>query len=254
MKSKIVTAALIAGIAFTAFIKENKKILGSELKTSRTCQDWTTDKVLPYSQYIFNTMNGAEFGYPGNLNAHTGACGGFSFASLDYFFANTPVFGESFGKSNNRWLYNFINYRHKIHVDLNWAKHTAWAMNPDDGALRYWSTHDEWNKLVGLIDEGKPCALGLAAPSHYVGDHHTVVAIGYAISNTGDKKIYIYDNNCACLRQLYNSAKRKFWAELHFEGANLSRKLEWRGFFVETYNSHQPPITEEEKDTWGKKF
>jgi hypothetical protein len=167
-----------------------------------------------------------------------GLCGGMCYSALDYFFAGKAVPSDTATPSTNAGLGKYIHDRQWDSVMGSWhgGKFFALSLNPDDNALKYWSTHDEWLKLKHSVDANVPLPIGLVKYMDLTNSHQ-VVAVGYADGHE-EKQIFVYDpNHPGVERELFLAPNAKHWREIH--GSNTE---DWRGFFVESgYAKKGPP-------------
>ncbi|MFT3776245.1 MAG: hypothetical protein QM820_63685 [Minicystis sp.] len=163
-----------------------------------------------------------------------GLCGGMSFTALDYFHANRAVPTTSAVPSAvGDPLGGYINARQQESVMTNLSSWMTQVLNPDDHALEFWSTHDEWVKLKAAIDAGQPVPIGLGV---YLqgGNGHQVVACGYR-EGKRERWILTYDPNNRNARG-YVHLRRD---GLHWFTQEAGK--EFRGFFVSAYTPKSPP-------------
>ncbi len=185
--------------------------------------------------------------------ATRGRCGGMAFAALDHFYAGlqlprfTPAQLPAAGVPPD--AHPLARYIYRRQMDsfmvLSAAKYLTWSLSPDNAGflvkgVSRWTKEDEWRKLRASIDTGKPCVLGMikAYDFAHLGDNHQVVASGYDYSPTKDAMtVYIYDVNYPGREiALLSDRFRPGWLE---DSPNLEQ---WRGWFVQDYAPHQPPI------------
>ena len=161
-----------------------------------------------------------------------GRCGGMAYASLDFYYSNTPI------PPQGSALSDYI-YRRSVNsiFTLSALKFLSWTAARDDGNFKLLrkSKKIEFTKLKKSIDKGNPIVLGLISGSKGSGitKHHQVVAYGYDQPSKDTIVVYIYDSNSpnqeVVLESLTNSP--------HFKASNGSR---WRGFFVQNYKYKRP--------------
>lgn len=162
-----------------------------------------------------------------------GLCGGVSFTALDYYHASRSIpTGSTVPSAASNPLGQYINARQQQSVVTNLSSWMTQVLNPDDKALNFWSTHDEWTKLKAAIDAGQPVAVGLGV--YFTnGTSHQVVACGYR-EGAGERWIVTYDPN--------NPAAEGF---VHLRRGGLHWFTqdgdEYRGFFVSAYGAQSPP-------------
>lgn len=162
-----------------------------------------------------------------------GLCGGMSFSALDYYFAGMSIPSTSTTPSAvNDALGQYINARQQESVVSNLGGWAVQILNPDDHALHYWATHDEWNKLKSAIDAGMPAPIGVGIYLNG-GASHQVVALGYR-EGAQERWVLTYDpNNPNAESYLHLAPGRLHWSD-ELGG-------DWRGFFVEGYTPKTPP-------------
>lgn len=125
----------------------------------------------------------------------------------------------------------YINARQQESVVTNLGGWTVQVLNPDDHALNYWATHDEWSKLKAAIDSGQPAPIGLGIYLNG-GSSHQVVACGYR-EGAVERWIITYDpNNPSADSYVHLAPGRLHWDD-ELGG-------DWRGFFVEAYTPKTP--------------
>lgn len=162
-----------------------------------------------------------------------GLCGGMSFSALDYYFAGMPTPATASTPSAvNDALGQYINARQQQSVESNLGGWAVQILNPDDHALNYWATHDEWNKVKAAIDAGMPIPIGLGVYLNG-GASHQVVALGYR-EGAQERWLHTYDPNFPGAEGYVHLAP----GQLHW-----SDELggDWRGYFVEGYTPATPP-------------
>jgi hypothetical protein len=169
-----------------------------------------------------------------------GLCGGMAFTALDYYFAKmaTPAKGDPPPSADHDVLGKYINARQQESVETNLGHWAPMILNPDDHALSYWSTHDEWTKLKNSINAGRPVPIGLGVYLNGTSSHQ-VVATGY---QEGAKERWIWT---------YDPDDRNQQAYVHLPPGALHWRDElkaidpkwpdWRGFFVSEYHPKKPP-------------
>lgn len=165
--------------------------------------------------------------------ATAGLCGGMSFSALDYYFAGIPIPATATTPSAvHDPLGQHINARQQESVETNLGGWVVQILNPDDHALHYWSTHDEWHKLKASIDAGAPASIGLGIYLNG-GASHQVLATGYREGGQ-ERWIFTYDPNVPSSESHLLLAP----GSLHW-----SDRLggDWRGFFVSSYTPKTPP-------------
>lgn len=165
--------------------------------------------------------------------ATAGLCGGMSFSALDYYYAKMPIpAATSTPSAVNDALGQYINARQQESVVNNLGGWAVQILNPDDHALNYWATHDEWTKIKSHIDSGDPAPIGLGIYLNG-GSSHQVVAVGYR-EGARERWIYTYDsNNPNAESYVHLGPDRLHWDD--------EQGGDWRGFFVESYSPKQPP-------------
>ena len=130
-----------------------------------------------------------------------GLCGGMSYSALDYFNASRTPPWQKETPSTGSLLGNYIlnrqwdSLRDWVGSETQLGKLIALNANPDNAALRYWSTNDEWTKITASIDAGVPVPLGLEHESGSLSDSHQVVANGYQSGTQGEYVIFCYSPN-----------------------------------------------------------
>lgn len=140
-----------------------------------------------------------------------GLCGGMSYSALDYYFANQEAPKQTFRPAVRTPLFDRIYDRQQTSTTTNLDKWTELFGNPfgwrTDQFFRWGlqkSGGGRLEELCNLIDQGKPCPLGLFKGGNGgTGPHHQVVAIGYELGrykgdlgeHQADVKIFIYDPN-----------------------------------------------------------
>jgi len=108
-------------------------------------------------------------------------------------------------------------------------------------------TKNEWVKLCGLLDQGKPQPINVMYDTWNIFDNHQVVAYGYGGDPfTGDAFINIYDNNSPNqeLRIYFDFTKEQiegFHAFSNRAPINTNTKVV-KGFFCTTYIPKNPPV------------
>lgn len=162
-----------------------------------------------------------------------GLCGGMTFAALDYYWAGRPVPGQTNTPSAlNDPLGQYINARQQQSVESNLGGWAVQILNPDDHALNYWSTHDEWNKLRNSLDAGNPVPIGLGVYLNG-GASHQVIAVGYR-EGAQERWILTCDPNSPRSEgHLHLAPGQLHWRD-QFGG-------DWRGYFVSSYSPGNPP-------------
>lgn len=178
-----------------------------------------------------------------------GRCGGMSFASLDYYFANITMptheskdFPDKKVPQDGSILADYI-YERQINslFTLSSFKFFDWSLQRNNEnifrkSISYKTKHEEFSKLKKSIDSGKPVILGLigAARVKEICKNHQVVAYGYEFDPNNEKiVIYIYDSNAHDREITMESDK---FSPVFKE----SNGQEWRGFFVQDYHFKHP--------------
>jgi hypothetical protein len=165
--------------------------------------------------------------------ATAGLCGGMSFTALDYYWAGQPVPSRTdVPSATSDPLGQYINARQQQSVESNLGGWAVQVLNPDDHALHYWATHDEWNKIKASIDAGNPVPLGLGIYLNG-GASHQVIAVGYR-EGAQERWILTCDPNLP---------RREGF--LHLPPGALHWRDQaggdWRGYFVSAYSPGSPP-------------
>lgn len=161
-----------------------------------------------------------------------GLCGGMSFSALDYYFSGATIPSQVTTPSAvNDPLGQYINARQQESVTSNLGGWAVQILNPDDHALNYWATHDEWTKLTATINAGVPAPLGLGIYLNG-GASHQVVAVGYR-EGAQERWILTYDPNSPSTEgYVYLAPANLHWRD-HLGG-------DWRGLFVSSYTPRAP--------------
>lgn len=162
-----------------------------------------------------------------------GLCGGMTFSALDYYWANRPIPNNTSTPSAvSDALGKFINSRQQESVESNIGGWSTQILNPDDHALNFWATHDEWNKVKASIDGGHPLPLGLGVYFNG-GASHQVIAVGYR-EGARERWILTCDPN---------SPRHEGF--LHLEPNALhwrdQANGDWRGYFASSYSPKPAP-------------
>jgi hypothetical protein len=165
--------------------------------------------------------------------ATAGLCGGMTFTALDYYWANRTIPANTTTPSAvNDPLGRYINARQQQSVESNLGGWSTQILNPDDHALNYWATHDEWNKVKASIDAGHPLPLGLGVYFNG-GASHQVIAVGYR-EGARERWIITCDPNLprreGCLHLEPNA--------LHWKDQQGG---DWRGYFASSYSPKPAP-------------
>jgi hypothetical protein len=165
-----------------------------------------------------------------------GACGGMSYAALDYFLAGqiVPPFTET--PTNSSVLGRYIWDRHWDSTVRSWhaTTHAALSLGLDDEALAWRTRYVEWTKLRAAIDSGTTIVLGLIGWGRAPKPNHQVVAHGYSET---PQTIYVYDNRFGAEEVcLINDCRCACWwspspSPMGSQRAPVER---WRGWFVES--------------------
>ncbi|NHZ88518.1 hypothetical protein F2P45_05695 [Massilia sp. CCM 8733] len=174
-----------------------------------------------------------------------GRCGGMAFAALDFWYNTLPIPGDTALPADGTPLGDFI-YDRLIHsILINAFKyfdfmrindHPTWFGMGVGRATR----EIEFPRLKNLIDQGQPCALALTRARSIFEFHndHQVVAYGYE-EGAEYSSILIYDNirpneeHRLTFTTAYNPGDRPI---------HHSYSGDFRGFFVEGYIPHMPPV------------
>ena len=173
-----------------------------------------------------------------------GRCGGMAFAALDYWHNQLAIPSDSSLPADGTLVGTYIYDRLMNSILANAFKNFHFMRTPDHptwfngiGVARA-TREEEFLKLKQLIDQGKPCALGLTQATNVggFGNDHQVVAYGY---EEGDPQstILIYDNNFPNqeIRLTFTTAYEPGDRAIHQSSGN-----NWRGFFVEAYAPQVP--------------
>jgi hypothetical protein len=171
--------------------------------------------------------------------ASHGLCGGMSFAALDYYFAGKPVPETATTPSaTSDPLGTYIDARQQQSVAANFGHWTTMLTNPDDHALAYWSTHDEWNKLKAGVAANHPVPIGLGLYMNGASSHQ-VVGTGYQ-EGAQERWIWTYDPDWPGSEgYVYLPPGQLHWQdEIREQDPNWPT---WRGFFVSDYTPQSAP-------------
>ncbi|HEX9223897.1 MAG TPA: hypothetical protein VF860_11235 [Candidatus Acidoferrales bacterium] len=145
---------------------------------------------------------------PAGMDIRTGGlCGGFAYASLDYFLGNRPIPRQNYRPADNTPLQQYLMAREVTSLVSNADKWAEISVNPGgarDSEFFNWGLQGtnggRIEELKSFIDRGMPVPLGLKADK---GGDHQVLAIGYDMGRyrgdlgafESDFKIFIYDSN-----------------------------------------------------------
>jgi hypothetical protein len=174
-----------------------------------------------------------------------GACGGMSYAALDYFLAGMPIPPYTRTPSNSSVLGRYIWDRHWDSTVRSWhaPRHAELSCCSDDQALAWQTTHDEWRRLCASIDRGTAVVLGLIGCGPLPLRNHQVVAHGY---DDHPQTIFVYDNRVGPVEMcLVNDGHSAHWF-LSGPGASTSHATHdgrWRGWFVESGYWPRAPVS-----------
>lgn len=192
----------------------------------------------------------------GALPEHYGLCGGMACAALDYYLGGKPL-----PRGKDTWdipthntprektLRSYLMRRQIDSVALNWPKMLIWIgmLNIDlpfvdnDGPRWLLSrTKEEWVRLKGSIDRGRPNPIMLVGSTANPFHNHQILAYGYDDPGDGTGTIYVYDMNCP---------GRENSIGLDMRGATLAavescandQRGPLRGFFCNAYTPDTPP-------------
>lgn len=173
-----------------------------------------------------------------------GRCGGMAFAALDYWHHHLAVPEDSSLPSDGTLVSKYIYDRLMDSIMANAYKNFHFMRTPDHptwingiGVARA-TREEEFPRLKQLIDQGQPCALGLAKATNIgeFGNNHQVVAYGYEVGDPYST-VLIYDNNFPNteVRLTFTTAYDPGERQVHHSHGN-----NWRGFFVESYAPQIP--------------
>jgi hypothetical protein len=189
-----------------------------------------------------------------------GRCGGMAYASLDYFFHQTPVpncianspavasvndFPASGGvPPDGTVLADFILLRLMTtfaqygYTSLMWnsaSDHSTWI-----GPGRVPATkNNEWPKLQAHLDQGTPVTIGMVNCDGSLGDAHQVVVYDYNIGSDASGNqlitISIYDNRFPDDDTITIQSTVDLWANPHWNEASSINQISdiWAGWWVE---------------------
>ncbi|MDP1561751.1 MAG: hypothetical protein Q8M16_10165 [Pirellulaceae bacterium] len=182
-----------------------------------------------------------------------GLCGGMAYASLDNYFANQEAPKQTFRPAVKTPLFERIYSRQQTSTMTNVDKWAELFVNPvgsrTDEFFR-WGLQKtgggRLEELCKLIDQGKPCPLGLFKGGNGgTGPHHQVVAYGYELGrykgdlgqHQTDLKIFIYDPNKSgkMMTLVPNLTKKSYY---YVEDPNC----EWMTYFVDLKYSAMSPL------------
>lgn len=174
-----------------------------------------------------------------------GRCGGMAYAALDLYTAGVPVPPDTALPADGTPLADYI-YRRLLDSFLSPSavQFVSWTLHADHDSWFFkgvtrWTREDQLPRLRGLIDAGRPVALGLVG-ARDLGDvgnkNHQVVAYGYDLDEpTQAIRIYIYDNNSHDQEVVLSTDPGN-------PGVDASNRAEpWRGFFLQSYSPVAPP-------------
>jgi hypothetical protein len=173
-----------------------------------------------------------------------GACGGMSYAALDYFLAGRAIPPYAKTPSNSSVLGRYIWDRHWDSTVRSWhaARHAELSSCLDDQALAHRTTRVEWERMRAAIDRGATVVLGLIGWGPIPSRNHQVVAYGY---DDHPQTIYVYDNRVGpkeiCLVNDDRSAC--WWSST--TGPSSCRSpgdMRWRGWFLESGYQPRAPV------------
>ncbi|MDB4991735.1 MAG: N-terminal domain intergin-like repeat and c-terminal-cell wall-associated hydrolase domain [Myxococcaceae bacterium] len=239
------TAVHVGGDLARLVVQDDENVvLTRQNQTAWSTNTWMSAPIhvgFDASRYGFrfaNTFDSVPYKV-GTVTLHSsGACGGMSYASLDYFHANRAAPATPAQPPTNEALAEYIFRRQQDSLLGSWhgSKFVALIMNPDDHALWYWSTHDEWTALQHALASG-PIPLGLIKRYLDFADAHQVIATGCQ-TGSRERRIFIHDpNHPEREHELLQLAGNLHW--LHTAGGG---EADWRGLFVETgYTAVAPP-------------
>jgi hypothetical protein len=173
-----------------------------------------------------------------------GACGGMSYAALDYFHAGqaVPSFEET--PPNSSVLGRYIWDRHWDSTVRSWhaTTHAALSLGLDDEALAWRTRCVEWAKLRAAIDSGRTVVLGLIGWGRVPRPNHQVIAYGYS---EAPQSICVYDNRVGPeeVRLIDDPRCACWWSPTPARvGSGHAQVERWRGWFVESGYWPRTPV------------
>ncbi|HMJ51741.1 MAG TPA: hypothetical protein VK540_06675 [Polyangiaceae bacterium] len=173
-----------------------------------------------------------------------GACGGMSYAALDYFMSGRAIPPDARTPSNSSVLGRYIWDRHWDSTVRSWhaAKHAELSACLDDQALARRTTHAEWGRLCAAIDRGTTVVLGLIGWGPVPSRNHQVVAYGY---DDSPQMIYVYDNRVGPEEMcLVNDGSSTYWWPSGVGPSSSYSSLDrWRGWFVQSGYWPRTPVS-----------
>jgi hypothetical protein len=190
-------------------------------------------------------------------NAARGLCGGMVFAALDYWHAGISPPAER--PAEGTPLFRFIVRRlvDSWRIPAGVARYYRWMLLPDGdvrprrrirpGVARR-TTRLHWPAVKGLLDAGKPAALGVvtvaSANPLLLGGNHQVLAYRYQADGT-QVILHVYDPN--------SGPDDSVWIRFDTSADparfshNLGLGLPVRGFFVTRYTPVRTPAPHERR-------
>jgi len=174
-----------------------------------------------------------------------GACGGMSYAALDYFLAGRAIPPYATTPSNSSVLGRYIWDRHWDSTVRSWhaSKHAELSACLDDQALARQTRHREWERLRAAIDRGTTVVLGLFGWGSVSSRNHQVVAYGY---DDRPQTIYVYDNRVGPDEiRLVNDGCSPYWwpSSIGPSSSYCTGDGRWRGWFVESGYWPRTPVS-----------
>lgn len=166
-----------------------------------------------------------------------GLCGGMCYTALDYFYFKMLIPATNVTPSTiSDPIGIYVKDRQWDSLMGSWhfTKFMVLMTNPDPNALKYWSTHDEWMKIVTAINNNKPLPIGLVI---YLGltKCHQVVPYGYQ-DGANEKRLFCYDPN-------YPNKEMVLSLEIgKLKWKNSLNGDEYAGYFVESGYLKKRPI------------
>ncbi len=145
-------------------------------------------------------------GHIGLGNAAGGLCGGMVYAVCDYYENSVVPDLRADPPLPPHPLYRYLAKRLIQSFGIPWGilKYYLWMVLPDNNyrllkSIQQRSYENEWPKVRGLIDSGRPATLGLVIPHSWkpasLKLNHQVLAYGYEIPSPKEIVLHIYDPN-----------------------------------------------------------
>lgn len=185
----------------------------------------------------------------------TGLCGGWCYAALDYYFAQTPIPSQPFRPANGTLLYSYLYDRQVTEVISNsprWLELWSDLGGARDAEFFNWGISTKSGEILDQLrqhlDAGIPAILGLVDDGKIGG--HNVIAFGYDMGRyqgdlgpafIGDFKIFVCNPNYPYPQTKFRTLVADMRNQVYNYAEPDNRGEKWRAYFVDQHYQPQAP-------------